>query len=74
MSLQHYIDAFSTLRMNKSGGSVSPHKACLLFSVMDLVGQEVIVTNRIYLDEKPEKAALAYRDFVRQAIRKCVLD
>jgi hypothetical protein len=39
MSLQYYIDAFSTLRMNRSGGAVSPDKLYLLLVVMDLVEQ-----------------------------------
>jgi len=41
MSLQHYIDAFSTLRMNRSGGAVSPHKVCLLLAVMDQALHEI---------------------------------
>lgn len=49
MSLDHYLNAFSRLRMNRSGGRVSPHKVCLLLAVMDLVEQEIIATNRIYL-------------------------
>ena len=66
MSLQYYIDAFSTLRMNKSGGSVSPHKACLLLSVMDLVEQEAIVTNRIYLDENLKSVFTKHFELLRQ--------
>jgi len=67
MSLQHYIDAFSTLRMNRSGGAVSPHKVCLLLAVMDLVEKDVIVTNRITLDESLQDAFTRQVDLMRQA-------
>lgn len=56
MSLDYYIDAFSSLRMNRSGGTVSPHKACMLFAVMDLVEQEQLINNRIYLDDQLKEA------------------
>ena len=67
MSLQFYIDAFSTLRMNRSSGTVSPHKVCLLLAVMDLVEKEVIVTNRLYLDEPLQDAFTRQFDLMRQA-------
>jgi len=66
MSLQHYIDAFSTLRMNRSGGAISPDKLCLLLVVMDLVEKEVIVTNRLYLDEPLQDAFTRHFDLMQQ--------
>lgn len=53
--------------MNRSGGTVSPHKVCLLLSVMDLVEKEVIITNKIYLDEALQDAFTRHFDLMRQA-------
>lgn len=52
MSLSTYIDAFSKIRMNASGGHNSPHKACLLLAVMDLVAEGRITDNRIFLNDE----------------------
>jgi len=51
MSLSTYIDTFSKIRMNASGGHNSPHKACLLLAIMDLVAEERITDNRIFLTD-----------------------
>ena len=51
MSLSPYLQAFSKIRMNASGGHSSPHKACLLLAIMDLVKDEAITHNRIFLNE-----------------------
>tara|TARA_B110000196_G_scaffold244322_1_gene212979 strand:+ start:290 stop:1654 length:1365 start_codon:yes stop_codon:yes gene_type:complete len=52
MSLSPYINAFSKIKMNASGGHNSPHKACLLLAVMDLVAEERITDNRIFLNDE----------------------
>lgn len=52
MSLSPYINAFSNIKMNASGGHNSPHKACLLLAVMDLVAEERIADNRIFLNDE----------------------
>jgi len=52
MGLQYYIDAFSSLKMNRAQGNVSPHKVCMLLAVMDLVERGKISDNRIYLDQQ----------------------
>ncbi|MFT6189004.1 MAG: arsenate reductase-like glutaredoxin family protein [Oleispira sp.] len=51
MSLSPYINAFSNIKMNASGGHSSPHKACLLLAIMDLIEDETITHNRIFLND-----------------------
>ena len=46
--------------MHRQNGQPSPHKACLLLAVMDLVEREVITENRIYYNDAL-KAAFANR-------------
>ena len=50
MSLDKYIELFSNLRFNRSGGRASPHKACLLLAVIDLIDEGVLKNNRIPFD------------------------
>lgn len=52
MALQSYIDAFSSLKMNRAQGNVSPHKVCMLNAVIDLIEKGKIIENRIYLNEQ----------------------
>lgn len=66
MSLQHYIDAFSSLKMNKSGDVVSPHKVCMLLAVMNLVKEEEITINRIYLNDKLKIIFTTHFDLLRR--------
>ena len=50
MSLERYIELFSDLKPNRSGGRASPHKACLLLAVIDLIDEGVLTDNRIPFD------------------------
>ena len=52
MSLSPYFQAFSKIRINASGGHNSLHKACLLLAIMDLVKEESISHNRIFLSDQ----------------------
>ncbi|MEH6345197.1 MAG: DUF3883 domain-containing protein [Bermanella sp.] len=52
MSLTSYLAAFSKIKMNASTGHSSPHKACLLLAIMDLVAKERIANNRIFLNDE----------------------
>lgn len=47
MSLQHYIDKFRSLTVNRARGHVSPHKVCMVLAVMDLIQSGDIPENRI---------------------------
>ena len=46
-ALQDYLRMFARLRVNRVGGSISPHKPCLLLAVMDLVEAGAITDARI---------------------------
>ena len=50
MSLERYIELLSDLKPNRSGGRASPHKACLLLAVIDLIDEGVLTDNRIPFD------------------------
>ena len=50
MSLDRYIELFSDLKPNRSSGRASPHKACLLLAVIDLIDEGVLTDNRIPFD------------------------
>lgn len=50
MSLQHYVDKFSNLNVNSSNGKKSPHKVCMLLTVIDLMQAGHIVSNKIELN------------------------
>lgn len=52
MNLEYYENQFIQLNINKSKGHGSPHKMCLLLSVIDLIDGGVIQDNRIYFDSK----------------------
>ncbi|WP_411361036.1 HNH endonuclease [Pseudidiomarina sp. YC-516-91] len=49
--LNSYIEQFKDVRPNQSHGSKSPHKASLLFAVMDLIQDGIIVQNQIFFDD-----------------------
>ena len=50
MSLKFYADKFSALNMNRQAGRVSPHKVCILLTVLDLIANKTICYNRIFFD------------------------
>jgi hypothetical protein len=51
LSLQDYAEKFNALNMNRQRGAVSPHKVCMLLSVMDLIANQGISNNRIFFDQ-----------------------
>lgn len=51
MSHQYYLDKFQTLNTNSSSGKKSPHKVCMLLSVMDLIQAGHIASNRIEFNQ-----------------------
>ncbi len=51
MSLDYYVDKFQNLNMNSSNGKKSPHKVCMLLSVMDLIAAGHISSNRIEFNQ-----------------------
>lgn len=53
-NLESYLEKFSNLNTNKQQGKIAPHKAILLISVIDLVEQGQIQSNKIELSEKLE--------------------
>lgn len=53
-NLRDYLEKFSNLNTNKQQGKIAPHKAILLLSVIDLVEQGQIQSNKIELTEKLE--------------------
>jgi putative restriction endonuclease len=48
-ALDYYCHKFSRLRVDRSHGSIAPHKPILLLSVIDLVEQGILRHNRIFL-------------------------
>ena len=52
--LQNYIYLFQNLHVNKQKGKCAPHKAVMLISVMDLIGEGVINSNQIEFSEELE--------------------
>lgn len=48
-NLGYYCQKFSQLRVDRSHGSIAPHKPILLLSVIDLVEQGMMRHNRIFL-------------------------
>lgn len=52
MGINDYIEAFKDVRPNRSGGSASPHKVCMLFAVMDLIEEGRIGLNAIYYNDE----------------------
>ncbi len=51
-NISDYLERFSNLNTNKQQGKIAPHKAILLLSVIDLVEQGQIQSNKIELTEK----------------------
>ncbi len=66
MVLEDYIDKFSHLNMNASGGRKSPHKVCMLLAVMDLIQAGKIHGNRIELDKVLKERFTHYFEQFRQ--------
>ncbi|WP_369742808.1 HNH endonuclease [Pseudidiomarina sp. PP-1MA] len=50
-TLEHYCQQFKDVRPNRTGGSTSPHKICMLFAVIDLIQDGLITDSRIYFDD-----------------------
>lgn len=46
--------------MNRRHGNVSPHKVCMLLTVMDLIANQTINTNRIYFDQNLRQLFTSY--------------
>jgi len=51
MSLNYYEQQFRQLNINRSQGRGSPHKMCMLLSVIELIRTGDISANRIYFDD-----------------------
>ena len=49
--LQKYIYLFQNLHVNKQKGMCAPHKAVMLISVIELIGEGVINSNQIEFSE-----------------------
>lgn len=49
--LDSYIEEFRDVRPNRAHGSKSPHKASMLFAVMDLIQDGVVTKNQIFFDD-----------------------
>lgn len=52
--MHSYINQFSSLHVNKQRGQIAPHKAILLLSVIDLVANGSINSNKIEFSERLE--------------------
>lgn len=61
-SLMHnYINQFSSLHVNKQRGQIAPHKAILLLSVMDLIANGYLNSNKIKFSERLEEQFMQNR-------------
>ena len=67
MSLETYIELFSDLKPNRSAGRASPHKACLLLAVIDLIDEGMLADNRIPFDTSLKDAFSRRFDTFSQA-------
>lgn len=52
---ERYLNAAKDLNPNRSGGKTSPHKACLMFAVLDLIEEGRIRLNAIYYNDELKK-------------------
>ena len=52
--LENYIQLFSSFTTARKAGKNAPHKAILMLSIIDLVEQGYITTNKIILDKQLE--------------------
>ena len=50
MTLEQYIEAFTTLRVNRQNDHASPHKVCMLLAVIDLIEKGHIESNKIFFN------------------------
>lgn len=66
MSLDYYVDKFQNLNMNSSNGKKSPHKVCMLLSVMDLIAAGHISSNRIEFNQPLKDRFSFYFDNLAQ--------
>lgn len=65
MSLAHYIDRFSRLRVNTAGDHASPYKPCMLLAVTALAESGRLRRNRIDFDRTLLDAYAELFDAVR---------
>ena len=49
-TLDHYLQAFRTLNVNRSGGRASPHKPCMLLAMLGLAEAGDLRRNEIRFD------------------------
>lgn len=61
-SIDKYLIAFKDVRPNRSGGSASPHKVCMLFAVMDLI-EDGGLNGIYYNDELKNRFAWYFEKF-----------
>ncbi|MEZ8960097.1 HNH endonuclease, partial [Vibrio lentus] len=70
MALEYYLDRFQNLKMNNTGGKKSPHKVCMLLSVMDLIQAGHISTNKICLNQALKERFTHHFDNLAQGADK----
>lgn len=51
-----YEDKLSGLKVDRSSGHPKPHKVCLLFAVLDLVGSHQVTDNQFIINDELESA------------------
>jgi len=62
MSLSHYQQQLSRLKMDRSSGHAKPHKVCLLLAIIDLIDRGIIINNKIYFNDELKNAFTKYFD------------
>ena len=60
-----YADGLNKLNVDRSSGRAKPHKVCLLFAVFDLIEDEKISDNRIFLNDELKARFTHYFDKFR---------
>jgi predicted restriction endonuclease len=66
VSLEFYVEKFQNLNMNSAGGKKSPHKVCMLLTVMDLIQAGHLVKNRIEFNQAVKDRFSHYFDSFAQ--------
>lgn len=56
MILNDYIRLFTTMKVKKTNGRLSPHKAIMLLAVIDMIEFELTEGNRFYIDDETESS------------------
>ena len=56
--LHSYLNSFSNLHSNKLKGMTAPHKAIMLISVIDMIANKKITSNKIEFTEELEECFL----------------